>query len=137
MIGQETLLVTLVRLVDRLPVPPPSKRRRGRPKTYPESLFLKALVIMIVRHLHTVYELLSVLEQQTAEMQTLRTLLTVDGQFPTRRTCERRLDRLPDSLPAQIGCLGRLLVELIHPWASCGRATAIDSTVLRAWWRLA
>jgi hypothetical protein len=132
MIGQETVLVTLVRLIDRLPVPPPPKRRRGRPKTFPESLFLKALVIMIVRHLHTVYELLSVLEQHTTEMQTLRTLLTVDGQFPTRRTWERRLERLPESLPAQIGCLGRLLVELIQPWARTGRAAAIDSTVLRA-----
>jgi hypothetical protein len=132
MIGQETLLVTLVRLVDRLPVPPPSKRPLGRPKTYPDRLFLKAVVIMIVRHLHTVHELLSVLEQQTIEMQALRTLLMVDGQFPTRRTWERRLDRLPESLPAQIGCLGRLLVDLREPWARTGRAAAIDSTVLRA-----
>src|SRR5947209_3556088 len=83
----------------------------------PDRLFFKALVIMIVRHLHTVHELRSVLEQETAEMQTLRTLLTVDGQFPTRRTWDRRLNRLPDSLPAQIGCLGRMLVELIQPWA--------------------
>ena len=39
---------------------------------------------------------------------------------------------LPETLPAQIGCLGRHLVTLIQPWASCGRAAAIDSTVLRA-----
>jgi hypothetical protein len=31
-----------------------------------------------------------------------------------------------------IGCLGRTLVALIQPWARCGRAAAIDSTVLRA-----
>jgi hypothetical protein len=50
MIGQQTLLVTLVQLVDRLPVPPPpAKRGRGRPITYPDRLFLKAVVIMIVR----------------------------------------------------------------------------------------
>lgn len=133
MIGQESLLVTLVRLVDRLPLPPPPpKRARGRPQTYPDRLFLQALVIMIVRHLHTVHELLSVLDQPTCEMQTLHTLLQVDGQYPTRRTWERRLKALPDSLPAQIGSLGRMLVALIQPWASCGRAAAIDSTVLRA-----
>jgi hypothetical protein len=133
MIGQESLLVTLVRLVERLPVPPlPANRPRGRPKTYPDRLFLKALVIMIVRHLHTVYELLSVVEQDTPEMLTLRTLLTVNNQFPTRRTWERRLQALPSTLPAQIGTLGRYLVALIQPWASCGRAAAIDSTVLRA-----
>jgi len=93
---------------------------------------LKALVIMIIRHLHTVHELLSVLDQPTPEMQTLRTLLTIDGRYPSRRTWERRLQALPDSLPAQIGGLGRMLVALIQPWATCGRAAAIDSTVLRA-----
>jgi len=133
MIGQDSLLVTLVRLVNRLPLPPsPLKRRRGRPKTYPDRLFLQALVIMIVRHLHTVHELLSVLEQPTAEMQTLRSELCFEGRYPTRRTWERRLKALPASLPAQIGCLGRYLVSLIQPWLSCGRAAAIDSTVLRA-----
>src|SRR5262249_26897867 len=126
-------LVMLVRLVERLPVPPaPAKRPRGRPKTYPDRLFLKAVVIMIVRHLHTVHELLSVLEQDTPEMRTLRSLLTLDGVFPTRRTWERRLQAIPSSLPAQIGCLGRALVPLIAPWATSGRAAAIDSTVLRA-----
>lgn len=133
MIGQETLLVALVRLIDRLPMPAqPTKRRRGRPKTYPDRLFLKALVIMIVRHLHTVYELRSVLDQPTAEMLTLRALLTIEARYPTRRTWERRLKALPASLPAQIGCLGRYLVVLLQPFASCGRAAAIDSTVLRA-----
>src|SRR5262245_36187749 len=133
MIEQESLLVTLVRLVDRIPLPPPpAKRPRGRPKTYPDRLFLKALVIMIVRHLHTVHELLTVLEQDTPEMRNLRELLTIEAQFATRRTWERRLVALPDSLPAQIGCLGRALVALIEPWAACGRAAAIDSTVLRS-----
>jgi hypothetical protein len=133
MIGQQSLLVTLVRLVDRVPMPPPpAKRPRGRPKTYPDRLFLKALVIMLVRHLQTVHELFSVVAQDTPEMQTLRTLLTVDGQLPARRTWQRRLSGLPDTLPAQIGYLGRYLVALINPFASCGRAAAIDSTVLRA-----
>ena len=133
MIGEESLLVTLVRLVERLPVPPtPAKRRRGRPKTYPDRLFLKALVIMIIRHLHTVHEFLTVIDQDTVEMRALRPLLTLDGAFPTRRTWERRLQSLPERLPAQIGCLGRHLVSLIQPWAECGRAAAIDSTVLRS-----
>ncbi len=134
MIRQEPLLVTLVRLVDRLPEPPPpAKRGRGRPKTYPDRLFLKALVIMIVRHLHTVHELLAVLAQPTAEMQALRSLLSLpDGRYPTRRTWERRLEEHPENLPEQICCLGRHMIALLQPWASCGRAAAIDSTVLRA-----
>lgn len=133
MIGQQSLLVTLVELVDRVPVPPPPKKRApGRPRVYTDRLFLKALVIMIVRHLHTVTELLSVLAQPTPEMQLLRVLLSEEGKFPSRRTFERRLKALPESLPAQIGCLGRHLVALIRPWAESGRAVALDSTVLRA-----
>jgi hypothetical protein len=61
--------------------PPPTKRDRGRPKFYPDRLFLKSLGIMVVRHVHNVHELLSVLEQPTAEMQTLRALLTEIGLF--------------------------------------------------------
>src|ERR671932_1878144 len=133
MIGQVSLLVMLVQLVERVPLPPPpAKRGRGRPKVYADRLFLKALVIMIVRHLHTVHELLTVLDQPTPEMQLLRTLLTEQGKFPCRRTWERRLAALPATLPAQIGCLGRHLVALIEPWADGGQAVAIDSTLLRA-----
>jgi hypothetical protein len=87
---------------------------------------------MIVRHLHTVHELLSVLDQPTPEMQLLRTLLTLDGQYPSRRTFERRLGAIPATLPAQIGCLGRHLVTLIQPWQQEGRAAALDSTILHA-----
>lgn len=133
MIVQKTLLIALVMLVDRIPVPPQTgKRRRGRPKTYPDRLFIKALVIMIVRHLHKVHELLAMLAADTAEMCTLRPMLSMNGRWPTRRTWERRLKVLPDTLPAQIGCLGRHLVSVIQPWVTYGRAVACDSTVLRA-----
>lgn len=68
MIAQDTLLVILVKLVDQIPMPPPPpKRGRGHPKVYPDRLFLKALVIMIIRRLHKVHELLTVLEQPTSD----------------------------------------------------------------------
>ena len=133
MVLQEPLLVILVRLVDRVPMPPPPRKRgRGRPRFYPDRLFLKALIIMILRRLHKVGAFLSVLEQPTAEMQTMRSLLTQDDRYPTRRTFERRLKALPESLPAQIHCLGVHLLDLIVPWIEHGRAVAIDSTVLTA-----
>ena len=98
MITQATLLVTLILLVDRIPMPPAPvcKRKRGRPKVYSDRLFLKALVIMIVRHLRKVNELLSVLAQPTAEMQQLCVLLTESGRYPSRRTWERRLKAMPE-----------------------------------------
>src|SRR6266566_3460446 len=43
------------------------QRGREHPQMYPDRLVLKAIVIMIVRHLHNVHELLSVLAQTTAE----------------------------------------------------------------------
>ncbi len=124
MIGQQSLLVTLPRrLVDRVPdPPPPAKRRPARPRVYTDRLFLRALLVTIVRHLHTVTGLLSVLARPTPQMQALRLLLSEGGKSPSRRTFERRLKALPDTLPAQIGCLGRHPVASIRPWASSGRA---------------
>ena len=61
-----------------------------------------------------------------------RRALTGGGRFPSRPTWEQRPKALPASLPARMGCPGRSLVELIDPWATCGRAVAIGSTVLRA-----
>lgn len=73
MISQDSLLVTFVKPVDHLPMLAlPTTRVRGHPIIYPDRVFLKALVIMIVRHLHNLHELLSVLAKPTAEMHTLR-----------------------------------------------------------------
>jgi len=74
-------------LVDRLPEPPrPPRRRDDRPATYSDRLFLKALVIRIVKHLAQVHTLLAMLEQPTPEMRRLRELLTDHGRYPVRRT---------------------------------------------------
>jgi hypothetical protein len=52
MVCQDSLLVTLVKLVERVPMPAlPPKQGRGHPIVYPDRLFLKAVVITIVRHL--------------------------------------------------------------------------------------
>jgi Transposase DDE domain len=131
MVRDASLLVALVKLIDAIPLPSTSPRR-GHPPVYSDRLFLKAVVIMIVRQLATVHALLAVLEQPTPEMQRLRTLLMEQGRYPSRRTWERRLNAIPESLPAQIGCLGRHLVALIQPFQHAGRAAALDSTVLQA-----
>src|SRR5918994_344228 len=133
MIYQDSVLVQLILLVDQIPTPqPPPRRPRGRPIFYSQKLFMKALVIMIVRRLHKVGELLAVLEEESAQMQEVRQLLFEGGRFPSKRTFQRRLKTLPNSLPDQIGCLGRYLVEVLKPWESRGRAVAIDSTTLQA-----
>lgn len=132
MVANASPLVLLVTLVDHIPFPPPTGVPRGRPRVYSDRLFLKALIIMVLRQLATVHALLAVLEQPTPEMQRLRQLLMEDGRFPSRRTVERRLAAIPDTLPAQIVCLGQHLLTAIQPWDGCGRAVAIDSTVVRA-----
>ncbi|MDQ4078862.1 MAG: transposase [Chloroflexota bacterium] len=133
MVGQEAVLVTLVKLVDRIPEPPaPPKRGRGHPKTYSHRLIVKALVIMVIRRLYPAYSLLAFLAEETELTQALRPLLYEQGRFPTRRTWERRLAAVPDPLPALIGCWGAYLVALLQPWGDDGRAVAVDSTPLRA-----
>lgn len=133
MVRQEATLVMLVQSVDTIPLPePPARSGRGHPTVYPDRLFLKALVVMGVKRLTTVYEMLAVLAQDTAEMAALRPLLLHEGQCPDRRTWERRVAALVGRLPAIIGCLGRHLVAALDPWRDHARAVAIDSTVLRA-----
>ena len=83
MIAQTPRLVTLLRLLDRLPVaPPPALGSRGRPKDYGNWLFVKALVIMVVRRLTKVHELLSMVQESTREMRRLKALEV--SQFKVR-----------------------------------------------------
>ena len=131
MLRHRSVLVSLVLLIDRLPWPPkPGKRHRGHPQTYSDRLIVKALVIMVIRRLYTAYALLAFLEQDDPLPQQLRPLLSEQGRFPSRRTWERRLAILPQSLPGLIGCIGRHLVTLLRPWGTHGRAVACDSTPL-------
>ena len=131
MLRHTSILVSLVQLVERLPWPPePLKRPRGHPKTYSDRLIVKALIIMIIRRLSTAYALLAFLGQDDPLPRQLRPLLSEQGRFPSRRTWERRLAALPQSLPGLIGCIGRHLVALLRPWATAGRAVACDSTPL-------
>jgi Transposase DDE domain len=129
MVSQTPLLLQLLALLDDLPLAPAAVRR-GRPCRYSERLFLKALVVMVVRHLPTVHALVAVLEQP--EMAAVRKALSEHGRLPARRTFERRLQALPSSLPEQLALVGEHLMALLDPWAEGGRAAAIDSTVLRA-----
>ncbi len=133
MVQADPLLVIFVKMVDRIPFPAQStERKRGRPNVYSTKLMVKALIIMVVKRLYSAYSLLAYLEQETAVTQALKKLLHENDRFPTRRTWERRLAQLPQTLPALIGALGRELVQLLKPWATSGRAVAVDSTALRA-----
>src|SRR5215203_2931617 len=117
MITQESVLVQLIVLIERIPSPPPPlRRRRGRPTFYSEKLFMKALVIMILRRLHRVGELLAVLEEPTPEMKMVRQLLSEQGRFPTRRTFQRRLTAgcIDTGLPAGRRNIGQSVKTLIE-----------------------
>jgi DDE family transposase len=93
-------------------------------------LFVKAVVVMVVRHLPSVPAVLAVLAQP--ELAPVRAALSDHGRFPARRTFERRLARVPTHLPEQIALVGEHLLALLDPWAAGGRAVAIDSTPLHA-----
>ena len=86
MLAQECLLVILVQMVCLIPMsPPPTKRGPGRPKVYPDRLFLQALVIMMVKRLQKPNAFLTVLAEPTPQMICLREMLTDEkGQFPSR-----------------------------------------------------
>ncbi len=133
MISGDSILVSLVRLVDYLPFPPPPARcKRGRQQTYSDRLIVKALVVMIIRRLYTAWALRAFLQQEDPVVQQLRPLLTEHGRGPTRRTWERRLAALPATLPGLIGRLGHQLVTVLNPWAQQGQGAACARTAVRA-----
>src|SRR5215472_9305476 len=124
------LLVQLLGLIDHVPLAS-SAACRGRPCVYSERLFMKAVVVMVVRHLPTVHALLAVLEQP--DMAAVRASLCAEhGTLPARRTFERRLKAVATRLPEQIAALGAELLGQLDPWAAGSRAVAIDSTPLHA-----
>ena len=60
MLTHGSILVSILWLVEQIPTPSPSaKRQRGRQETYADKLFVKALIVMIIRRLYTAYALLN------------------------------------------------------------------------------
>jgi hypothetical protein len=54
MLTQGSILVRLLGLVEQMPPPPPPvPRSRGRQEVYSDKLFVKALIVMIIRRLST------------------------------------------------------------------------------------
>jgi hypothetical protein len=132
MVAETEPLLVLLSLVEGVPLPS-APRRRGHPAVYTDHLILKALVVMLVRHVWTVHGLLALVAEPTTPMARVRAHLTdPQGRFPSRRTWERRLARLAGSLPLLIALLGAYLLRRLDPWPHGGRAVAIDSTTLRA-----
>jgi hypothetical protein len=132
MVPQGSLLVLLVGLVDLNPARAEAERTRSS-QGVSRPIRFEGLVMMIVRQVHTPSGLLAILAQPSAEMQALRQQLTLPiCRFACRRTWERRLAAIPETLPAQIACLGGFLVASLSLWAQAARAAAIDSTVLIA-----
>jgi hypothetical protein len=132
-LSRENALLLMLALVDKMPLPQLARSvRPGRKQLYDNRLFLKAAVIMTLKKFSGVYELLTTLNEPTAQMKQLRAHLTQDQKMPTRRTFERRIGCLADLLPRIITQVGALLVVLLGVWRESGRATAMDSTVVHA-----
>src|SRR4029450_2081243 len=129
MLTPGSILVSLLWLVEQISAPPPPvKRQRGRQEFYSDKLFVKALIVMIIRGLSTAYAMLSFLEQDDPVAHQIRPWLTEHGRFPTRRPWERRFATLPARLPALIGGLGGPVVTRLRPWATHRHAASVDIT---------
>lgn len=126
-------LLDLLSLLDQVELAPEASRR-GRPCRYPERLFVKLVIVMVVRDVHRVHGLLALLaEPELAAVRAALVAQTPHGVWPSRRTCERRLAQVAGRLPSHIAALGQTLLPWVAPWAEQGgRALALDSTPLRA-----
>ena len=120
--------LTVLDLVE-LAAPPP---HRGRPCCYPERLFVKVALVMVVRQVPSVSGVLALLEEPAMAAVRAAVAAGWDGPWPSRRTCERRLRRVSGRLAAHVAALGAQLLALLQPWVHGARALAVDSTPLRA-----
>jgi len=133
MISRNALLIKLLRLVDRVPLPSEyQRRRRGRPYVYPTRLIIKLWLVMAFRRLRSGYALHCFLQQSLPEVEELREAIFQAGPIPSRRTIERRLAVLPAALEAEVAVLGQLLVARLQVWAKEAAAAAIDSAPFHA-----
>ena len=125
-------LLDLLSLLDQVELAPEAPRR-GRPCRYPERLFVKLVIVMVIRDVHRVHGLLALLaEPDLAAVRAALAQDIPDGVWPSRRTCERRLAHLAARLPQHVAALGQALLPLLTPWAAGSQALALDSTPLRA-----
>jgi hypothetical protein len=84
MVLRDGILVGLVHMVDRIPLPPPpAKRPRGHPPVHSHRLLLKALIGMSVRRRYTAWAPLAFLSQDDPLAHQLRALLTEQGRSPS------------------------------------------------------
>lgn len=84
MLTQISLLVRLVKLIDKVRAPPPpAKLGSGMPRKYTDKLLPKAVIIMIIRHLYNAAALLNFLAQADPTVQELRLLLYIE-QLPAK-----------------------------------------------------
>jgi hypothetical protein len=83
MVPQVSVLVLLVDLIAAIPSPT-FAQRRGRPPTYPDRLFVQALVIILVRRVSTVDGLLAILEQPTFTARCPRAAWSAPSASPSK-----------------------------------------------------
>lgn len=129
---QQSALLQILNKLDEQMLPQLHRQGPGRPNTYPEIIFLKAVLLMTALRLNKIYELLTTLEQNTLTMRALRGHLCHQGKLPDRRTFERRCASLTNRLHQIIVRLAARILECLDPFQEQGRGAAMDSTVLRA-----
>ena len=94
MINGDSILVSLVRLVDAVPFPPsPTQRKRGRQQTYSDQLIVKAVVVRLLERITSTT--LRTREETVIPlaMEGLRFQLQ-GGQLGIRHFLARRIDLL-------------------------------------------
>lgn len=124
---KEPYLFLLLSLVDQISWPEPPKRW-GRPYTYPPLVILKCFIAMVWLKLDSHRRLYSKLNSGTVEAERLREVCGLCS-LPSRRTFDRRFNRLSADLKGRILTMARLLCEqgVVDP-----SIVSTDSSLLKA-----
>jgi hypothetical protein len=120
-------LLTIVEHVKKYYVEPPSRRQRGRPRTFSSRAFLLLAVVGVVLRTFKPQELCTLLSKEGS----LREQLGF-SRVPHRRTVERRLEATLCEAEAQVAALGQQILAEVEPGPEEPQASAIDGRMYQA-----
>jgi hypothetical protein len=126
----QSVLISILHFIGRIPWPTCQKKKRGRPYEYPPTVILRCFVVRIWLRLDSnraLHDFLAIMDHYPYHQKIMKACELTS--LPDRRTFDRRLAKISVDIKERISTMGNLFVKekLLDPYI-----VTIDSTLLKA-----